>query len=193
MEKEIKEKEITLSEVEEKLSTDDLLDLFSGDDVDPYVGEAYTTELLEGVKELDPSLTKEEMDHLINYLKGTEGRPDFMDRMMTQTNEKLNETIKLMAIMYLFRVPILLDYQKTLQANLLDTSKIPEMTFEDISKVSYNIQKEISELLNFGLNVSKSLSNINTVPTKVERIAQALMHVSDSTMDRIEEILRTDS
>lgn len=185
-----KEKEVKEKAVEEKgLSTDVLDDLFDSNPLED--DTTYTTELLKNIVELDPSLTADDMKELLKYLKGA-GRPKFMDRMMTQTNEKLNETIKLMAITYLSKVPVLLDYQKTVQQKLLDNNAVDDMSLEDLSKVSYNIQREINELLTFALNVSKSLSNVNTVPTKVERLAQSLMYVSEATRDRIEEIVQSE-
>lgn len=196
-EKEVKDLETILTESDElvednQLSTD-VFDEFFADNVgEEFEGVPYTTELLENIQKLDPSLTPEQLKEVFEYLKGS-GRPEFMDEMMTQTNEKLNETIKLMSILYLYKVPVLLDYQKTLQKNLLDPTKIPNMSYEEISKVSANIQKEISDLLTFALNVSKSLSSINTVPTKVEKLAQSLLYVSDATRERIMEIVEAES
>lgn len=151
----------------------------------------YTTEVLENVEEIPSALSVEEIKEMMDYLKGS-GRPEFMERMMTQTNEKLRETVKVMTILYLNRIPILLDYQAALQKNLLDTSKIPTMSYDEIAKVSASIQKEISELMTFSLNVTKSLSDVNVTPTKVERLANALMNVPESTRLRIEEIIQHD-
>lgn len=196
-EKEVKDLETILTESDElvednQLSTDVFDEFFADNVEEEFEGVPYTTELLENIQKLDPSLTPEQLKEVFEYLKGS-GRPEFMDEMMTQTNEKLNETIKLMSILYLYKVPVLLDYQKTLQKNLLDPTKIPNMSYEEISKVSANIQKEISDLLTFALNVSKSLSSINTVPTKVEKLAQSLLYVSDATRERIMEIVEAES
>lgn len=150
--------------------------------------KAYATELLENIEKIDGVLTSKEIEDMQKYVKG-DGRPEFMEKMLTQTNEKLTEMIKIMAILYLDKVPALLDYQKTLQQNLIDPSKIPNMSYDDISRVSANIQREISDLLRFSLDVTKSLSNTNAIPTKVEKLANALMNVPESTRQRIEEII----
>lgn len=63
------------------------------------------------------------------------------------------------------------------------------MSYDDISRVSANIQREISDLLRFSLDVTKSLSNTNAIPTKIEKLANALMNVPESTRQRIEEII----
>lgn len=150
--------------------------------------KAYTTELLENIEKIEGVLTPQEIEDMQKYVKG-DGRPEFMEKMLTQTNEKLTEMIKIMAILYLDKIPTLLDYQRTLQENLIDPSKIPNMSYDDISRVSANIQREISDLLRFSLDVTKSLSNTNAIPTKVEKLANALMNVPESTRQRIEEII----
>ena len=180
--------------LEEALSQEIDFENFFTDDTDQEdkPNTVYTTDLLEHVTEIAPTLTVNEAKELTDYLKGS-SRPDFMEKMMNQTNEKLVETIKVMAIYYLQRIPTLLDYQKTLQANLLDPSRVQNMSYDEISKSSANIQREINELLTFALNVTKSLSSVNTTPTKVEKLANALMNVSEDTRERIEEILRLNS
>lgn len=205
MEENIQEKEIeipTVGEQEDKevkdanvvsddLSIDiEMLDKFFDEQGIPEEEKpkAYATELLENIEKIDGVLTSKEIEDMQKYVKG-DGRPEFMEKMLTQTNEKLTEMIKIMAILYLDKVPALLDYQKTLQQNLIDPSKIPNMSYDDISRVSANIQREISDLLRFSLDVTKSLSNTNAIPTKVEKLANALMNVPESTRQRIEEII----
>lgn len=151
-------------------------------------GKPYSTELLENIQKLDPSLTMDQIKELIEYLKGS-SRPGFMDTMLTQTNEKLTESLKLMTILELMRLPALLDYLNALQKNILNPESIASMSYEDISKVSVNVQKEISDILQLGLKVTTQLSSTNTVPTKVEKLANALLGVSESTRQRIEEII----
>ena len=205
MEENIQEKEIETPKVEEQedkevtdanvvlddLSIDiEMLDKFFDEQGIPEEEKpkAYATELLENIEKIDGVLTSKEIEDMQKYVKG-DGRPEFMEKMLTQTNEKLTEMIKIMAILYLDKVPALLDYQKTLQQNLIDPSKIPNMSYDDISRVSANIQREISDLLRFSLDVTKSLSNTNAIPTKVEKLANALMNVPESTRQRIEEII----
>lgn len=161
-------------------------ELFTEDEKKP---TPYTTELIENIQKIEPSLTVEQIDELVKYIKGTTTRPNFMDTMLTQTNDKLTESLKLMVILQLLRLPSLYDYLNALQKNMLDKDSIGKMTFEDISKTSVNIQKEITDILNLGLSVATKLSNTNTVPTKVEKLANALMGVSESTRQRIEEII----
>lgn len=205
MEENIQEKEIEIPKVEEQedkevkdanVVSDDLsidiamLDKFFDEQGTPEEEKpkAYATELLENIEKIDGVLTSKEIEDMQRYVKG-DGRPEFMEKMLTQTNEKLTEMIKIMAILYLDKVPALLDYQKTLQQNLIDPSKIPNMSYDDISRVSANIQREISDLLRFSLDVTKSLSNTNAIPTKIEKLANALMNVPESTRQRIEEII----
>lgn len=149
----------------------------------------YTTELLENIQRIDPTLTTEQVKELIDYIKGS-NRPDFMESMMTQPNDKLNDTVKLMVILQMLRIPALLDYQATLQKNLTSPEALGNLSYDEISKISANVQKEISDTLSLGLRTASSLSKQNTVPTKVEKLANALMGVSDSTRARIEEIIR---
>lgn len=169
-------------------------DIFDGllDESTEKEQKEYTTALLENVQQIEPTLSVEEAKDLVNYLRGS-GRPEFMDKMMTQTNEKLVETIKIMAIFYLDRVPVLLDYQRVLQMQLINPENVKTMSYDEISKVSANVQKEINDLLSFALNVAKSLQSTNTTPTKVEKLANALMGVPEATRQRIEEIIRLDS
>lgn len=204
MEENIQEKEIEIPKVGEQedeevkdanVVSDDLsidiamLDKFFDEQgIQEEKPKAYSTELLENIEKIDGVLTPKEIEDMQRYVKG-DGRPGFMEKMLTQTNEKLTEMIKIMAILYLDKVPALLDYQKTLQQNLIDPSKIPNMSYDDISRVSANIQREISDLLRFSLDVTKSLSNTNAIPTKIEKLANALMNVPESTRQRIEEII----
>ena len=111
---------------------------------------------------------------------------------MTQTNDKLNEVVKLMVILQLLRIPTLVDYQATLRNNLLQPESLAKMTYEEMSKISANIQKEITDTLSFSLRTVQAIQNQNQVPTKIEKLANALMGVSDATRDRIEEILKSE-
>lgn len=149
----------------------------------------YSTELLDGVSKLEPSMTPEQLKSLIDYARGSADRPDFMDVMLTQTNDKLTEILKIVTMLQLLRLPQLSDYLNALQKTLLDTSAIQNMSYEDMSQTAVNVQKEISEILNLGLKVSTQVSSMNMVPTKVEKMANALMSCSESTRARIEEIL----
>lgn len=164
------------------------LNILADDSLTEPKAQAYSTDLLDNIQKIDPTLTVEQITDLINYLKGAT-RPDFMENVLTQTNEKLTESLKLMTILQMMRLPALFDYLNALQKNILNPDTIASMTFEDISKVSVNIQKEISDILQLGLKVTTQLSATNSVPTKVEKLANALMGVSDATRQRIQEII----
>lgn len=148
----------------------------------------YTTDLINDIQKIEPTLTPEQIKQLIAYVRGSD-RPAFMDTMLTQTNDKLIESLKIMSILQLLRLPALYDYLNALQKNMLDAEAIGKMSFDDISKTSVNIQKEIADILSLGLKVASTLPSANTVPTKVEKLANALMGVSDATRQRIEEII----
>lgn len=152
----------------------------------------YSTDLLNSLKELKGTLTTEQFNSLVDYVQGGV-RPDFMDVMLTQTNDKLSEMLKIMVMLELLRLPALYDYLNSLHSTMLDVNAIKDMSYEDMSKEAVNIQKEISEILNLSLKVTNTLSNVNQVPTKVERLANALLAVSDSTRQRIEEIIAMES
>lgn len=196
MEKLTESLEQSLNSIEEAMETKKDSPLTSLADIsllnDPTLvdqhGQPYSTDILENIQKLDPTLSLEQIKELISYLKGS-SRPGFMDTMLTQTNEKLTESLKLMTILELMRLPALLDYLGALQKNILNPESIASMSYEEISKVSVNVQKEISDILQLGLKVTTQLSSTNTVPTKVEKLANALLGVSESTRQRIEEII----
>lgn len=151
----------------------------------------YTTDLLNEFEKLDGSLTSEQFESLVKYVKGGE-RPDFMETILTQTNDKLTEMLKVMVVLELLRLPALYDYLNALHKNLLDPKSIETMSYEDISAEAVNIQKEISDILNLSLKVTTTLSSVNQIPTKVEKLASALLSVSEQTRQRIEEIIARD-
>lgn len=151
----------------------------------------YTTELLDNIQKIDGTLTPEQFESLVNYVKGSE-RPDFVETILTQTNDKLTEMLKVMVVLELLRLPALYDYLNALHKNMLDTAAIKNMSYEDISKEAVNIQKEISEILNLSIKVVTNVSSMNQVPTKVEKLANALLGVSEQTRQRIEEIIASD-
>lgn len=153
--------------------------------------EPYTTEVIASIKQLEPSLTIEQIRDLIDYVKGG-SRPDFLDKLLTQTGDKLGEVVKLMTILQLLRIPALVDYQSTLRKNLLSPEALGNMTYEEMSKISANVQKEISDTLTFSLRTAQQLNTMNATPTKVEKLANALMGVSDATRERIEEIIKSE-
>lgn len=158
-----------------------------------FKGEQYTTELLDNVHKLAPTLTTDQVQQLIDYVRGKADRPEFMDMMLTQTSGKLVETLRIMVLLQLLRLPALQDYLNALQKNMLNTEHIKDMSYEDISKEAVNVQKEISEILNLSLKVCQSISQENQVPTKIEKLASALMGISDATRQRIEEIIAQES
>lgn len=194
--KEIKE---TMNEMEKLFSNEPIqpnlmsdlagLDLSLNPDVQTADIEEYNTELLENIHKLDPTLSSEQVNQLVEYVRGKSERPDFMDVMLTQTNNKLTETLKIMTVLQLLRLPQLQDYLNVLHQHLLNTDAIKNMSYEDMSAEAVNIQKEMSDILSLGLKVCQSTSRENQVPTKIEKLANALMNVSDSTRERIEEII----
>lgn len=151
----------------------------------------YTTEVLEKIQELEPTLTSEQIQDLVKYVKGG-ARPEFVDVILTQTNSKLSEMLKIMTVLQLLQLPALYDYLSVLQKNLLKPESIKNMSYADISAEAVNIQKEINDILQMGLKVTAQIQSENQIPTKVEKLANALMGCSDSTRKRIEEIIADD-
>jgi len=199
MDEKIKEEQEVKNEKginEVKATIADLDSLVLEDDVDESVFDKpnplYTTELLNSIKELKGTLTSEQFNAMVEYVRGGE-RPDFMDIMLTQTNDKLSELLKVMVMLELLRLPTLYDYLNSLHSTMLDVNAIKDMSYEDMSKEATNIQKEIADILSLSMKVTTSLSNSNQIPTKVERLANALLAVSDSTRQRIEEIIAMES
>lgn len=149
----------------------------------------YTTELLEKLQELDPSLTADQMKSLMDYAKGSGARPDFAESLLTQTNTKLAEILKIMSVLQLLQIPALYDYLSVLRKNTLNPDTIKTMSYADISTEAANIRKEINDILQLGIKIVSSLSKENQIPTKVEKLANAIMGCSESTRKRIEEII----
>lgn len=150
-----------------------------------------TTELLEDIKRIAPTLTTEQVQQLVDYIKGGE-RPDFVDLMLTQTNGKLTELLKVMSILQLVQLPKLYDYQRAIQENLLNPEMLKNMTANDLSTEAVNIQKQISDILSTSLKINTQTNPDNAMPTKVEKIANQLMGCSEATRQRVIEILETD-
>lgn len=191
------EKEITKEDLateayldDKPLNTNIFDEFFNDEEVKEEKGIPYTTELLED-KTIKSIMTVDEAKELIDYLEGS-GRPDFMEKMLTQTNEKLIEAVKIMTILYLNKIPKLIEYQRILDENLLVKESLAKMNYVEMSKVKENVQKEVVDILNYSLNVAKSLSAVNTIPTKTEKLANTLMNLPESTRQRIEEIIRLD-
>ena len=186
-EKDINEVKATIADLD-SLVLEDAVDESVFDKPNPL----YTTELLNSMKELKGTLTSEQFNAMVEYVRGGE-RPDFMDIMLTQSNDKLSELLKVMVMLELLRLPALYDYLNSLHSTMLDVNAIKDMSYEDMSKEATNIQKEIADILSLSMKVTTSLSNSNQIPTKVERLANALLAVSDSTRQRIEEIIAMES
>lgn len=153
----------------------------------------YTTDLLNKLQEIESSLTSSQFKSLIDYdIKGGV-RPDFADTMLTQAIPKIEETVKIVTLLQLLQLPGLFDRQKTLQENILKPEILQSMTYSDMSEMSVNIQKQINDILQVSLKVLTQITNENRIPTKVEKLANALMGASESTRNRIEEILEDES
>lgn len=163
-------------------------DLVSTEQFNP---KSYTTELLSNIEKIEPSISEDQLKELIDYVKGS-SRPDFMDTMMTQTNEKLVDVIRVMVILQLLRIPALVDFQSTIRKNLTSPDALASLSYEELSRISANTQKEMSDILTFALRTATNLSSQNQTPTKVEKLANALMGVSEATRDRIEEIIKSE-
>lgn len=150
-----------------------------------------STELLDDIKRIAPTLTADQVQQLVDYIKGGE-RPDFVDLMLTQTNGKLNELLKVMSILQLVQLPKLYDYQRALQENLLNPETLKDMTVNELSTEAVNIQKQISDILSTALKINTQTNPDNAIPTKVEKIANQLMGCSEATRNRVIEILEAD-
>jgi hypothetical protein len=149
----------------------------------------YTTEVLEKREEIKSTIDIEQYKGLIDYVMGLQQRPDFADKMLTQLPSKYEELLKIIVAFNLLQLPKLYDYQNILQKHLLDPEIVKNMTYADMSTEATNIGKQIDNTLNLALKVATQLSGENRMPTKVEKLANALMTASESTRNRIEEIL----
>lgn len=188
LEKQLKD---ALGKVPDKIDSDNLSDIdwseFTG--VGNINNLQYTTEVLEKKEEIKSTINVDEYKDLIEYVLGTKQRPGFADTMLTQLPEKYEELVKIVVALNLLQLPKLYDYLHVLQENLLNTDNIKNMTYADMSTEATNLVKQINETLNMSLKVATQLSAENRVPTKVEKLANALMTASESTRNRIEEIL----
>lgn len=152
-------------------------------------GPVYTTEVLEKKEELKSTINVEEYKGLIDYVLGLKQRPDFADNMLTQLPGKYEELVKIAVAFNLLQLPKLYDYLNVLQTRILDPETVKNMTYADMSTEATNLTKQINDTLTMALKVATQLSTENRMPTKVEKIANALMTASESTRKRIEEIL----
>jgi predicted transcriptional regulator len=187
LEKQLKE---ALSNTPDKIEEENLgeLDLseFTGINVN---NTQYTTEVLEKKEEIKSTIDIDQYKGLIDYVLGIQQRPDFADTMLTQLPEKYEELVKIVVALNLLQLPKLYDYLRVLQENLLNTDNIKNMTYADMSTEATNLVKQINETLSMALKTATQLSTENRMPTKVEKLANALMTASESTRKRIEEIL----
>lgn len=187
LEKQLKE---ALSNAPDKIEEENLgeLDLseFTGINVN---NTQYTTEVLEKKEEIKSTIDIDQYKGLIDYVLGIQQRPDFADTMLTQLPEKYEELVKIVVALNLLQLPKLYDYLRVLQENLLNTDNIKTMTYADMSTEATNLVKQINETLSMALKTATQLSTENRMPTKVEKLANALMTASESTRKRIEEIL----
>ena len=151
--------------------------------------QPYTTEVLNKAEEIKSTLSVEQYKSLIDYVLGLSQRPGFADTMLTQLSDKYEELLKIVVGFNLLQLPKLYDYLNVLQMNLLNPDNIKNMTYADMSTEATNLVKQINETLSMSLKVATQLSAENKIPTKVEKIANALMGASESTRKRIEEIL----
>lgn len=149
----------------------------------------YTTDVLEKKEEIKSTIGVEQYKSLIDYVLGLSQRPDFAETMLTQLPSKYEELVKIVVALNLLQLPKLYDYLNVLQMHILDPETVKNMTYADMSTEATNLVKQINETLSMSLKVATQLSNENRVPTKVEKIANALMTASESTRKRIEEIL----
>ena len=152
-------------------------------------GPQYTTEVLEKKEEIKSTIDLEQYKGLVDYVLGIKQRPDFADTMLTQLPEKYEELVKIAVAFNLLQLPKLYDYLNVLQMHILNPETVKNMTYADMSTEATNLVKQINDTLSMALKVATQLSSENRMPTKVEKIANALMTASESTRKRIEEIL----
>ena len=179
-----------LSKTVDRIEDEGLADLDLSEFTDMSIGGTqYTTEVLEKREEIKSSIGVEQYKGLIDYVLGLSQRPDFADKMLTQLPSKYEELVKIVVALNLLQLPKLYDYLSVLQQHIIDPETVKNMTYADMSTEATNLVKQINDMLSMSLKVATQLSNENRIPTKVEKIANALMTASESTRNRIEEIL----
>ena len=150
----------------------------------------YTTELLDELQKINPTITKEEWEQLVNYISGKDGatRPKFMDRIITQNADKQTELLKVVSTWQLLQLPVCFDYIAALNKNLLNPENIKNMTISELADTQDSLTKSIDRVMNTALKIAQ-LTAENKMPSQAERITQAILGASENTVKLIQQIL----
>ena len=197
LEKQLKEAIEAIPEIElpagnkEKEENTDNLDLSEFSKLaDGPVLPAYTTDIINKIQEIDGTITADQLNELIQY--GIKGgvRPEFADSMLTQIVPKIEEALKITALLQLLQVPELLDRKLTLQKAILTPEIIKNLTYADMTEMAANLNKEIKDIQDSCLKIVTQLSRENHIQTAAERMANMIMGLSESSRKRLEELLQ---
>ena len=187
--KQLKEALGNIPELDSEKSDESLAEMNLDELVTPKNTTAYTTNLLNELHEIESSITGEQFKSLVDYdLKGGV-RPDFADTMLTQIIPKMEDTLKIVALLQLLQLPGLFDRQKTLQENILKPDILQNMTYTDMVDMSNSLQKQINDILQTSLKIISQLSAENRISTRAERVANAFMGLSESCKAKLEEVI----
>lgn len=135
-------------------------------------------------------LTPEELKDLYRYLSGkVSTKPDFLDRYMVGSANKLIDFQHVMTLIRLSQIPQLAAMNANIQRRLYSPENLLNMDVKDLSTASASISREMSDILS---QANKSIEVMNTlarVDNKYQALMDKLLVVPEDVLNQIEHLL----
>lgn len=160
--------------------------------VDNMLAAVEVPEVIERKDEINQELglTPEELKDLYKYLSGkVSTKPDFLDRYMVGSANKLIDFQHVMTLIRLSQIPQLAAMNASIQKRLYSPENLLNMDVKDLSTASASISREMSDILS---QANKSIEVMNTlarVDNKYQALMDKLLVVPEDVLNQIEHLL----
>lgn len=151
--------------------------------------EVPKSDLIDTRKEIKLGLTSEDLKELYDYLSGKGEKPLFIDKFTSDTEGRLKDTVYIMCLLQLSRIPTLTALQAQVQELMFRPENLSKMDVKDLSIASKNIMQELQGILKGTTDMMETFSGMGSMNSEYRRILDRLMLLPPETLSRVLEII----
>lgn len=154
----------------------------------PEIPEA-TSPIIDAENSIDLGISLEDLKDMMNYLKGKDEKPKFLERFLTDTEGRVRDLSYVMNIVQLSRIPALTAMLNSVNTRLYDQSNLVTMDSKELSGASANLSREINNIMETSRRTCDSLQASAQPDSKYRSLLDQIMNMAPEKIAIIEKMI----